>query len=211
MNDRTMVKVVVSKDVIFLKTLSHRKKSPHRFAITRAELKNLEAQVGAKKCIIKDITSYAVLRLYKMEKGIELLEITFTWLSDNGNNKLCGWSEVIRIPYEQFHEFAKDDGSMEGQKWNILSILQQTQPKIEFVSNRNLHAVVKMPILRHKLGKLLDNELNWANYDRIVLTDDFTPYSFCFAGYGYFGLGLCGGIILHGQEDMRKAYYSIHT
>lgn len=23
--------------------------------------------------------------------------------------------------------------------------------------------------------------------------------------------GICGGIMLHGQEDLRKAYYEIHT
>ncbi len=65
--------------------------------------------------------------------------------------------------------------------------------------------------MRHKFTKLLVTKMRWENYERIVLYDDFTPYSFVFDGYTTYGARLCGGIILHGQEKMEEAYYSIHT
>lgn len=67
------------------------------------------------------------------------------------------------------------------------------------------------PILRHKLGKFLDQHFNWYNYERIVLTDDYLPYSFFFEGYMVQGTKTCGGVILHGEENIRTAKYGIHT
>ena len=37
------------------------------------------------------------------------------------------------------------------------------------------------------------------------------PYSFFFEEYTPYGRGICGGIILHGAEDLAKAQYSVHT
>ena len=52
---------------------------------------------------------------------------------------------------------------------------------------------------------------NWPDADEIHLTNDFMPYSFFFREYRNGQAGMCGGLILHGQEDMDKAYYGIHT
>lgn len=82
---------------------------------------------------------------------------------------------------------------------------------LEFHSRKNLKAVVENPILRHKLGKFLDQHFNWYNYERIVLTDDYLPYSFFFEGYMVQGTKTCGGVILHGEEDIQTAKYGIHT
>ena len=44
-----------------------------------------------------------------------------------------------------------------------------------------------------------------------MVYDDFVPYNFFFREERTCGTGLCGGIILHGQKDLKKAYYGIHT
>lgn len=100
---------------------------------------------------------------------------------------------------------------VEARRWRLLSILEQNRPKLEFQSRKNLKAVVENPILRHKLGKFLDQHFNWYNYERIVLTDDYLPYSFFFEGYMVQGTKTCGGVILHGEENIRTAKYGIHT
>ena len=157
-----------------------------------------------------DIHSFAKLRLSKAEDGLEVMEVSFTWLRSSGWNGLSGQTETVRLPYAPFHEFACGNIG-EGEEWRALSILPQAGPRLEFYSRRNLHAVVGNPLLRHKLGKFFAREMHWVDYQRIVLSDDFLPYSFFFTGYTNEGPGLCGGVILHGQDNLQKAYYGIHT
>lgn len=52
---------------------------------------------------------------------------------------------------------------------------------------------------------------NWPRSDEVHLYNDFTPYSFFFREFAGGRACLCGGLILHGQEDMNKAYYGLHT
>ena len=65
--------------------------------------------------------------------------------------------------------------------------------------------------LAAQAGKFLDQHFNWYNYERIVLTDDYLPYSFFFEGYMVQGAKTCGGVILHGEENIQTAKYGIHT
>ena len=67
-----------------------------------------------------------------------------------------------------------------------------------------------------KLMKFLRTRFQWPDTDEIVLYGDFEPYSFLFREYrrgkgGDLEAAMCGGVILHGQEDMKTAYYSTHT
>lgn len=50
-----------------------------------------------------------------------------------------------------------------------------------------------------------------VEHEKIVIYDDGQPYSFFFEEYTPYGRGICGGIILHGAEDLAKAQYSVHT
>lgn len=116
------------------------------------------------------------------------------------------------LPYEPFRSYAAGEEEVaDGTRWRLLSIPEQNRPKLEFHSRKNLKAVVGNPILRHKLGKFLDQHFNWYNYERIVLTDDYLPYSFFFEGYMVQGAKTCGGVILHGEENIQTAKYGIHT
>lgn len=144
--------------------------------------------------------------------GAKVLELSFTWLKDAGRDSVSGYTERIRLPYEPFRSYVAGEGeTVDRTRWRLLSILEQNRPKLEFQSRKNLKAVVENPILRHKLGKFLDQHFNWYNYERIVLTDDYLPYSFFFEGYMVQGAKTCGGVILHGEENIQTAKYGIHT
>ena len=50
MNDRTMIKVRCDKELLYIRTISWQKKSPHRFAILRSELQKLEQEPNIAGC-----------------------------------------------------------------------------------------------------------------------------------------------------------------
>lgn len=184
MNNRTMAIVYVDRDSISLKTRSRNGCSPQHFIILKKELQRLEEE---KYLITKDIHSYAELRL-------------------------CDAVGGVKVPYEPFRSYAAGkEEVVDGTRWRLLSIPEPSRPKLEFHSRKNLKAVVENPILRHKLGKFLDQHFNWYNYEHIVLTDDYLPYSFFFEGYTVQGTKTCGGVILHGGENIQTAKYGIHT
>lgn len=208
MDKRTMVKICVSSDcTISLRTISRGFKSPHRFVLLKSELQKLEQE---RWLMSADIHSFAKLRLSKSTDGLEIIEINFAWLQSDGWGNLSGRTETVQLPYAPFHEFAADRMD-EGKEWSALSILSQNSPRLEFHSSRNLHAVATNPLLRSKLGRFFAREMHWIDYQRIVLSDDFLPYSFFFTGYTHDRPGLCGGVILHGQDNLQKAYYGLHT
>lgn len=80
-----------------------------------------------------------------------------------------------------------------------------------FKSRKNLHAALANGVIRRKLIRFLRDQFRWAYAEKIEIYDDFMPYSFFFRETRGGETGLSGGIILHGQEDMKTAYYSIHT
>ena len=197
MNNRTMAIIYVDQDSISVKTRSRKDCSPQRFIILKKELQRLEEK---KHLITKDIHSYAELRICDAVGGAKVLELSFTWLKDAGRNSVSGYTEQVRLPYEPFRVYAAGEEEVtDGTRWRLLSIPEQSRPKLE------------NPILRHKLGKFLDQHFNWYNYERIVLTDDYLPYSFFFEGYMVPGAKTCGGVILHGGENIQTAKYGIHT
>lgn len=52
---------------------------------------------------------------------------------------------------------------------------------------------------------------DWPDSNEIYLYNDFVPYSFFFREFRNDRAVMCGGLILHGQEDMSRAYYGLHT
>ena len=158
MNNRTMATVYVDRDSISLKTRSRNGCSPQQFIILKKELQRLEEK---KYLIAKDIHSYAELRLCDAVDGVKVLEFSFTWLKDAGRDSVSGYTERIRLPYEPFRAYAAgEEETVDGTRWRLLSIPEQNRPKLEFHSRKNLKAVVENPILRHKLGKFLDQHFN---------------------------------------------------
>lgn len=209
-DDRTLVHIQVSENLFSIRTISPRFKSSSRFVFLKSEFSILQEKRFLLSC---DCGSYAELRLTTAPGGEEVMQILFRWLHENGDHTLSGYANTIWLPYERFRQMAEGNDGMNGQSWSMLSLsdVAKRRPRLLFQSRRYLHEVIKRPNLRHKLGVFLDRHLQWPNTEKIVISDDFLPYSFFFTEYTPNGVGICGGIILHGQEDLSKSYYGIHT
>jgi len=210
MNNKTLVKIAASDSSFSFRTISRSFHSPHRFYILKRELIELEER---KHILTTDINSFAKLSLYNSVSGEPTMEITFFWLKESNGKILSGQTEVVHLPYHVFLDYALANDEMESKEWNMLSLSPQNNPKIEFKSKHNLQALINNHTLRHKLGRFLNKNFRWSHYQRIILTDDYLPYSFFFTGYTPHGRGLCGGVILHQKNpaDIKTAYYSMHT
>lgn len=203
-----MIKLSASEDCITLRTFSKNYRSPQGFVFTEKELMELEEK---RYLTVSDIRSFANLSLRKTMEQEDVLEVFFTWLSDAGGGKVSGMTETIRISHEEFKEMVEESRKNGIQK-RMLSLEEKSRPKIAFQSRRNLKAVAETKTLRKKLGKFMgDHFLRWKGSRQITLYDDFEPYSFFFQEQTPYGIGMCGGVILHGRENLKKAYYGIHT
>ena len=202
MKDRTLVYMTFRNGIISLRTVSRSRKSPHRFYISCQELEGLEA---GSTTIVQDIHSFAMLR---RDAYAGTVEIAFTWLEGNGNS-VSGYQEAITLPYGRMMECLRQSKPF---VWKTLSIDNSTkQSQIVFKSRKNLRAALANGVIRRKLIRFLREQFRWAYSEKIEIYDDFVPYSFFFRETRGGETGLSGGIILHGQEDMKTAYYSMHT
>ena len=205
---RTMLKLSASGECVSMRTVSRGFRSPHRFVLLEKELEELEENRYA---LSADIRSFAVLRLQRAVVGGDVLVVRLVWLSDAAEGKLSGTEETLRFPWDDFQEGIAESRSLDGEAVRLLAMKDGGRPKVEFRSRGHLKDVAGMPGLRKKLGKFLASHLAWEGSVRIMVYDDFVPYSFFFQEEKPGGTGLCGGILLQGQEDMKKAYYEIHT
>lgn len=202
MKDRTLVYMTFRDSTVSLRTVSRSRKSPHRFYIPCQELEGLEAGSTA---LVQDIHSFAMLR---RDAHAGTVEVTFTWLEGNGNG-VSGYQEAITLPYGEMMECLRQSKLF---VWKTLSIDSSAkQSQIVFKSRKNLHSVLANGVIRRKLIRFLRDQFRWAYAEKIEIYDDFMPYSFFFRETRGGETGLSGGIILHGQEDMKNAYYSMHT
>ena len=202
MKDRTLVYMTFRDSTVSLRTVSRSRKSPHRFYIPCQELEGLEAGSTA---LVQDIHSFAMLR---RDAHAGTVEVTFTWLEGNGNG-VSGYQESITLPYGKMMECLHQSKPF---VWKTLSIDSSAkQAQIVFKSRKNLHAALANGVIRRKLIRFLRDQFRWAYVEKIEIYDDFMPYSFFFRETRGGETGLSGGIILHGQEDMKTAYYSMHT
>lgn len=208
MSNRTMIKLSVSEDFITLRTFSKDYHSPQGFILTEEKLRELEEK---RFMTVSDIYSFAKLALRKSFGQDELLEIDFTWLRDIGDGRVSGRTERIMLSYGKFKDFIKQSRE-EGIQIKMLSLKEDGRPQVKFQSRKNLKAVAETKALRKKLGKFIAGHfLRWQGSRQITVYDDFEPYSFFFQEQTPYGTGICGGVILHGRENLKKAYYGIHT
>ena len=202
MTDRTLVYMTFRDGAVSLRTLSRSRKSPHRFYIPCQELEGLEHKP---EVIVHDIHSFAMLR---RDAYAGTIEVAFTWLEGN-ENSVSGYQEAITLPYGKMMECLRQSKPF---VWKTLSIDNSTkQAQIVFKSRKNLHAALANGVIRRKLIRFLRGQFRWAYAEKIEIYDDFMPYSFFFRETRGGEAGISGGIILHGQEDMKTAYYSMHT
>lgn len=206
MNNRVLLKAAASEHCISFRTVSRSRKSPKRFYVTRDEFARLEAQASI---TTHDGWSFAILR---RDARADTLEIQFTWLN-GGGDRLSGWEETVIVPYSRLAAFVRESAQEGGpREWKALSMdFSGRRPQLVFDAKKTLRAILNNGVVRRKLVRFLRDGFNWPRSEQIHLYSDFVPYSFFFREIQNGEAVMCGGLILHGQEDMSKAYYSVHT
>lgn len=205
MDNRALVKISATKNCIGFRTVTPTEKSPHRFYVLRDSILALEAK---SRVIEQDCASFAVLR---RDKAGGTLSIRFVWLSGSGC-QITGREETVTLPYDKLLEFMDDSATENGPKeWNTLSVEASRTPRLIFCGQENLHDALRRKAVRRKLVRFLRDHFQWGSSDEIRFYNDFVSYSFFFREFRDGQPGMCGGLILHGQENMARAQYSIHT
>ena len=208
MTDRILLYAHADENAVHFRTISARMKSPQRFFVTYDELDRLQRDGSI---ITSDIHSFAQLRL---DEQRDRLTIDFTWLTGHCYDRVEGTEQTVHLRWSAFRAFLEDCRDPDGPRdFKALSLdVSKTRPRLVFDGNKaNLHAAIGNPQVRRKLGKALMTNFQWPDAEEIHLTNDFVPYSFFFREFRGGKSCLCGGLILHGQEDMGTAYYSVHT
>lgn len=203
MNSKTLVIITQAEKHLVFRTITMDGKSPHGFMISKAVIDDLYELPRTVLCE-HDCGSFAQIWRDPLS---ETVHIRFYWLNSNGV-QLTGWEQTIIVPFDELMSFNK--GYM-GERWALLSLEESRQPKLTFCGKKNLHAAVNNPVVRRKLTRFLRDNFQWPGAEEILLYDDMEPYSFYFREMRNGRAGICGGVIFHGREDMKKAQYSIHT
>lgn len=208
MTDRILFHACADENTINVRTVSARMKSPQRFYITYSEMDRLQ-QEG--RIISSDIHSFAQIRL---DEGHDLITFEFTWLSGSTQGHVSGEEQTVTLRWSRFLSFLQSCRHPDSpREFKAVSLdVQRVRPRLVFNGNReNLRAAISNPRIRHKLGKALVANFNWPDADEIHLYNDFVPYSFFFQEIRDGQARMCGGLILHDQDDPRRMAYSIHT
>lgn len=208
MSNRILVKAAAYSNSISFRTVTQKRKSPQCFHVLRSELERLWREGSV---ITGDLRSFAVLR-YGKASGV--VSIQFTWLKSAAGEGIAGWEQTVRLPYGSLARFVENSLKESGPKqWQALSKEEVKRPRLVFSgAQANLHAAVSHKAVRRKLARFLRDHFNWSGADQICFYNDFVPYSFYFREFRGDGQpGICGGVILHGQEDLDRANYSLHT
>lgn len=206
MDQRTLVKLTASEYSIGFRTVSFKRKSPRQFLMTRDELKKLDNEGHV---ITQDINCFAVFR---RNTRAGTVSIEFAWLCSEMFEQLTGYLETVTLPYDALMNFVRTSKHEGGPShWMALSVIETRRPRLVFYDTEGLHKCIENRQVRKKLVRFLRDNFKWPNTEEIGFYRDFVPYSFLFREKCNGKPGITGGVILHMQEDMRKAYYAMHT
>ena len=208
MTERILFKARAGENGIDVRTYAPRMASPHSFYIFYEELYRLES---AGRILASDIHSFAKIRI---DGKHDRATFEITWLSGHSGGRVEGYEQYVYLRWSRFREFLGACRQPDGPKdFKAVSLgPRRDRPRLAFVGGRkNLKAAIADRRVRHKLGKALSASFQWPDADEIRIADDFVPYSFFFQEIRDDRPVMCGGLILHGQEDMSKAYYGLHT
>lgn len=206
MTDRVLVKVSVDGDDIHLRLIDPSEKTHRSFCIDYDAFDDLEYREMAG---VNDCGSFAVLRRNRADGTASM---RFVWLSSSGDGPVAGWEQTVKLPFQELRSFIRASAEKGGpSKWAALSVKPGNTPKLVFCGRENLHDAVENQTVRRKLVRFLRDNFKWWGTDEIRFYNDFVPYSFSFQEFRNGQPGMCGGLILHSQKNLEKAYYSIHT
>lgn len=208
MTSRILLHAHADENTVWFRTVSARVKSPRRFCVTYDELDRLRSDG---QIITNDIHCFLQARL---DGRRDLAIFDFTWLTGHCFDRVEGFEQTVRLRWSKFQAFLEECRQPCGPRdFKALSLdAPRDRPRLVFDGSRaNLRAAINEPTVRRKLGKALMANFNWPGADEIRLYNDFVPYSFFFREIRDGQASMCGGLILHDQEDMTKAYYGLHT
>ena len=203
-----MLRACANEHSISIQTISARMKSPQHFYITYDELDRLQRDGWI---ISSDIYSFAKISL---DEKRDQIEFAFTWLTGHAHKRVEGVEQTVTLRWSTFQTFLRDCRQPDGPKtFKAISLdTYKGRPRLVFAGSKvNLRAAIGNPHIRHKLGKALMANFNWPDADEIHLYNDLVPYSFFFQEIRNGRILMCGGLILHNQDDPRHMTYSIHT
>ena len=205
MEDRIMVKLTASDQFIIFQTITRKQSKSRRFYVSRDDLLSLRSR----GYFAASDGSFAV---FHADQDADELRISFYWLNFTTNDIFKGEVQSVTLPFFDTLAFVEHGAPEEGPKeWRALSKLETVRPYLTFSGSSSLKAVAANKLVRRKLSKFLRNNFNWPRSTKVQFFGDSEPYSFFFREYRGNGPGICGGLILHGREDLVKAYYSVHT
>lgn len=204
MKQRTLVKIKVEDQWIVFRTITRAKKSPHAFYIPQSKLERLE-DLSDPVVVVSSFPDFAEFWRNAVHRE---LQIRFSWMNC-ADDRLTGWTEAVTIPYDSFMDFLHN--AAEGEQWSVLSLVENLSPRLIFCEGRAIREVAANKLVRRKLVRFLRDQFKWKCGGTIRFYSDYEPYSFFFRETLNGQLGVCGGLILHGQENMDTAYYSVHT
>lgn len=206
---KVLVKVSASGGCIFLRTVSRGFRSRQRFCILEEKIRLLEKKRGI---LATDIHSYACLELHGSVMGgrADILRAEFTWLDGSRLPDLAGKKEVVWLDYGKFRAAVEKSYGMGGAEVGLLSVDPRRKPEIRFMKGEHLKVVSGNKFLRKRLSRAIMC-LGWKHTKRIIVYDDFAPYSFFYREEKDDGAWVCGRITLHMEDKLREACYGIHT
>ena len=202
MANRILIKIMASEKFLSFRTIMKDKKSPHSFMISKGVIEDLYDLPSSVLCSY-DCGSFAQLWQDPLQ---ETVHIRFCWLHSDGF-RLVGWEQTIVMP---FHTLMAYKNHREG-NWALLSLDQPQFTKLVFCATDNLHAAVGNPVVRRKLRRFLRDNFKWRGSEEIRFYNDLVPYSFFFQEIQNGRINICGAVILHGQDNLEKAQYTLHT
>lgn len=204
MESRTLVKIKAESQYLLFRTISRGKKSPHAFYIPRSSPERLDG-LSDPVVVVSNFPDFAEFRR-NVARGE--LQIRFSWMNCT-NDRLTGWTETVTLPYDVFIHFLRS--AAEGEQWSVLSSEKSLSPRLIFCEGDAIREVASNKLVRRKLARFLRDHFQWKSGGTIHFFSDYVPYSFFFRETPDGQPGICGGLILHDQEDMKRAYYSVHT
>ena len=191
-------------DYFEIRYVSRDKRSPVFFADCNELLRLRERQI----VIVQNMYSFVTF-----VRKSDTVNIGFTWLNDE-YGRLVGWRDWVFLSYNELMTFVgvsvQKGGPAKGRFLNLKPD-DETHPHIVFCDTEQLHECLARDDVRQKLLRFLRDRFQWPGSEEIRFYNDFEPYSFGFQQIHHGKPGITGGLILHGQEDMNTAYYSIHT
>ena len=200
MKSRTLVKIKAEDQYLLFRTISQAKKSPTAFYIPRNSLEKLDGLYDP-VVVVSNFPDFAEFRR-NVARGE--LQVRFSWMNCT-NDHLTGWTEAVTIPYEAFVRFLHN--AAEGEQWSVLSSEENLSPRLIFCGGQTIREVAANKLVRRKLARFLRDHFQWKSGGTIHFYSDYVPYSFFFREILSGQPGICGGLILHGQEDLKTAHY----